>query len=317
MKLATLNDGSRDGQLVVVSRDLGTAHYATGIADHVQQVLDDWNFLAPQLQDLYDALNQGKARHAFALDPQLCLAPLPRAHLLAVGAAYADPAQPEAKPSRLSDTLSLAFADDLAGPCASLRCASALQRLDFEAALAVVTGDIPQGVNPEQALDGIRLLMLASHVQLRQVTGLGGSPQTTFSAVAVTPDELVLDGESAWVQGRVDLSLQCSVNGRKLGLCEAGQDMPFHFGDLIAQLCQTRRLRAGVIISSGEVRNLDSSRGCCSLASRRALETLQNGSAKTPWLGQGDHVHIEMKGRDGQSVFGALDHDVLVGDVQP
>ncbi|MDD2925991.1 fumarylacetoacetate hydrolase family protein [Rhodoferax sp.] len=316
MKLATLNDGSRDGQLVVVSRDLCTAHYATGIADHLQQVLDDWNFMSPQLQDLYDALNHGKARHAFPFDPQLCLAPLPRAHLLAVADAYAAAQAPES--SELAATLRLGFADELAGPCAPLRAASAALQLDVEAALAVVTGDVPAGASAEQALEGVRLLMLASHVQLRALQGasdrpLVSSPSTAFSPVAVTPDELVYGGESAWAQGRLGLMLQCTLNGRKLGLCDTGQDMAWHFGQLIAALCQTRRLRAGAIVSSGEVRNRDSVRGYCSLASRRASELAQDGQAKTPWLAPGDSVRVEIKGRDGQSVFGAIDQDVQVG----
>lgn len=314
MKLATLNDGSRDGQLVVVSRDLHFAHYATGIADHLQQALDDWNFMSPQLQDLYDSLNHGKARHTFPFDTSLCMAPLPRASLLAVADAYVNPAPAEASQTDLAATLRLGFADDLSGPCAPMRGAKAAQGLDFEAALAVVSGDVPQGATPAQALDGVRLLMLANHVHHRQMPGIIGSPQTAFSPVAATPDELVFGGESAWARGRLNLTLQCTVNGRKFGLCDAGQDMRFHFGQLIATLCQRRRLRAGAIVSSGEVRNQDASRGSCSLASRRALELLQDGVVKTPWLVQGDSVCIEMKGRDGLSVFGAIDQDAVVAD---
>ena len=319
MKLASLNDGSRDGQLVVVSRDLVSAHYATGIADHLQQVLDDWNFMSPQLQDLSDTLNQGKTRHAFAFDPRLCHAPLPRAHLLVAGDAYAR-FDAIARPADLTVHLRLAFSDQLSGACQPMRCANARQGLDFEAALAVVTGDVAQAVSPEQALGGVRLLMLANHVQLRALQTAPGEPlssvpQTAFSPVAVTPDELVWGSDSAWVGGRLGLTLQCTVNGRKLGLCDAGQDMRQHFGQLIAALCQTRRLHAGAIISSGEVRNHDSSRGSSSLATRRAQELQQHGAAKTPWLGHGDSVRIEVKGRDGQSVFGAIEQQVLAADV--
>jgi len=322
MKLATLNDGSRDGQLVVVSRDLVTAHYATGIADHMQHVLDDWNFISPQLQDLYDALNHGKARHAFAFDARQCMAPLPRACLLAVGDAYARPlpTNPVGKssPADAPAALRLAFADALLGACAPLTCASAAQAPDFEATLAVVTGDVPQAATPAQALDAVRLLMLANHTHFRSLQdqpalALMAQPHTAFSPVAVTPDELVWAGESAWLQGRLNLALQCSVNGRKFGLCDAGSDMVTHFGELIARLCQTRSLRAGAIVSSGEVRNLEASRGCSSIATRRALEAAQNGAAKTPWLAQGDNLTVEVKGRDGQSVFGLIDQDVQIG----
>ncbi|TXT40566.1 MAG: fumarylacetoacetate (FAA) hydrolase [Comamonadaceae bacterium] len=312
MKLATLNDGSRDGQLVVVSRDLVTAHYATGIASHLQQVLQDWNFLAPQLQDLYDTLNHGKARHAFPLDLHQCMAPLPRAYLLAVGDAFARPAGHEVLPLRL------AFADQLQGACAPLSYAHAAQQPDFEASVAVITGDVPQGANPAQALDGVRLLALVNQGvdrawQAQPAWALMAQPTTAFSPVAVTPDELVWGGESAWSQGRVNLTLQCHVNGRKLGLCEAGSDMTAHFGELMAQLCLVRRLRAGSIVSAGEVRNLEASHGGCSVATRRTQELAQNGQGKTSWLAQGDTVRIDMLGRDGQSVFGAIDQDVQIG----
>jgi len=318
MKLATLNDGSRDGQLVVVSRDLCSAHYATGIADHLQQVLDDWNFMSPQLQDLYDTLNHGKARHAFAFDPRLCLAPLPRAHLLALGQAYADGHSAD----ELAASMTLGFSDELAGPMTPLRWASAREQPDIEAALAVITGDVAQAVSPAQALDGVRLLLLACHQQLRarqtaSVRPLASIAQTAFSPVAVTPDEFSSSGDNAWAQGQINLALQCSVNGKRLGLCAAGQDMRMHFGQLIAALCQTRRLRAGAIVSSGEVRNLDASRGACSIASRRALEQQQSGNAITPWLGHGDTLRMEMKGRDGQSVLGAIDLEVVLLDTAP
>jgi fumarylacetoacetate (FAA) hydrolase len=317
MKLATMNDGSRDGQLVVVSRDLMSAHYATGIANHMQQVLDDWNFHSPQLQDLYNTLNHGKARHAFAFDARLCLAPLPRAYLFAVGNAYANPASPDTP----IDPMRLAFADELQGPCAPLRGSHAVQQADFEAAIAVVTGDVAQGSTTTQALEAVRLLMLASHTHYRAWASqtaltLMAQPCTAFSPVAVTPDELSWGGDAAWARGRLNLNLQCSLNGRKFGLCEAGKDMRMHFGDLIASLCQTRCLRAGSVVSSGEVRNQDASRACSSVLTRRAFEAAQTGAAKTPWLAQGDSVMIEMKGRDGLSVFGAIDQDVHIG-LQP
>ncbi len=317
MKLATLNDGSRDGQLVVVSRDLSLAHYATGIAGHLQQVLDDWNFMSPQLQDLYDTLNHGKARHAFPLDPRQCMAPLPRAHLLALAQAYAP-----ATDGEQGISLRLGFSDALAGPMAPLRAANVREQPDFEAALAVITGDVAQTASPAQALDGVRLLLLACHQQLRarqtiSSQPLASTPQTAFSPVAVTPDELLFGSDNAWTQGRLNLTLHCARNGKKLGLCDAGQNMTLHFGQLMAALCQTRRLRAGAIISSGEVRQHNSASGSNSLASRRAQEAQQSGSAITPWLQHGDSVHIEMKGHDGQSVFGAIDQEVWLSDDAP
>jgi fumarylacetoacetate (FAA) hydrolase len=306
MKLATYKDGSRDGQLLVVSRDLSTAHYATGIADRLQQVLDDWNFLSPQLQDLYDTLNQGKARHAFPFEPRLCMAPLPRAYQWANGAGYRQHEAP---------LLQQGASDDFLGPCDDVVCATEALGIDFEAALAVITGDVWQGASAGQALDGIRLVMLANAVTLRelvpaeQARGAGllqSKPATAFSPVAVTLDEL----GSAWDQGRLHLTLQSTWNGRRVGLCEAGPDMKFHFGQLIAHLCQTRNLRAGAVIGSGPVSNQDARHGYSCIADKRALEILQDGAPTTGYMKFGDTIHIEMKGRDGQSVFGAIEQTI-------
>ena len=306
MKLATYKDGSRDGQLLVVSRDLSTAHYATAIADRLQQVLDDWNFLSPQLQDLYDTLNQGKARHAFPFEPRQCMAPLPSAYQWVNGAAYGQHEAP---------LMHQGASDDFLGPCDDVVCSSEALGIDFEAALAVITGDVRRGASAGQALDGVRLVMLANAVTLRelvpaeQARGAGllqSKPATAFSPVAVTLDEL----GSAWDQGRLNLTLQCTWNGRRVGLCEAGPDMKFHFGQLIAHLCQTRNLRAGAVIGSGPVSNQDARHGYSRIADKRALETLQDGAPTTGYMQFGDIIHIEMKGRDGQSVFGAIEQTI-------
>ena len=323
MKLASYLDGSRDGQLVVVSRDLSSAHYATDIAQHLQQVLDDWNYLAPQLQDLYQTLNHGKARHAFAFDPARCMAPLPRAYQWADGCAYlnhvelACSARNTAVPASLrADPLLVHCAsDDFLGPCQDLVCVSTDHGLDFGAELAVVTADLSRGATPEQALEGIRLLMLANGVSLRQPIpaeleqGLGcvqGKAATAFSPVAVTPDEL---GE-AWDHGRVHLTMQVRWNGRKVGMCEAGPEMNFHFGQLIAHLCKTRNVRAGSIIGSGSVSNQATTHGYCCIADKRANETLEDGAPSTGFMQFGDTIRIEMKGLDGASVFGAIEQKV-------
>ena len=331
MKLATYKDGSRDGQLLVVSRDLTTAHYATGIAQRLQQALDDWNFISPQLQDLYDTLNHGKARHAFPFDPALCMAPLPRAHQWAAGSAYLNPVElvraargAELPESYFTDPLMYqGGSDDFLGAHDAIRVASEDFGIDFEAELAVVTGDVPMAATPEQGLDAIRLLMLVNDVSLRHLIpdelakGFGffhGKPSTAFGPVAVTPDEL---GE-AWIEGRVHLTMQVDWNGRKVGRCDAGPDMRFHFGQLIAHAARTRRLRAGSIIGSGTVSNpgveKDGRRewpkgyGC--IAEKRAMETIQDGAPKTDYMRFGDTVRIEMKGKDGESVFGAIEQNV-------
>ncbi len=331
MKLATYRDGSRDGQLVVVSRDLSTAHYATGIADRLQQVLDDWGFLSPQLQDLYEALNGGKARHAFPFDPQMCMAPLPRAYQWADGSAYLNhvelvrAAGGAEVPERFytEPLMYQGGSDDLLGPCDDIRVADEAFGIDFEGELALVIGKPGRHIAAADAMQHVRLLMLANDVSLRQLiaaeveTRLGlvqGKPSTAFSPVAVTPDEL---GE-AWQDGRVHLTLQVSWNGRKVGLCEAGPDMRFHFGQLIAHVARTRNVRAGSIVGSGTVSNhgvdqggrRDWPKGYSCIAEKRAIETILDGAPRTDYMRFGDTVRIEAFGADGQSVFGAIEQRV-------
>ncbi|HJV68907.1 fumarylacetoacetate hydrolase family protein [Ideonella sp.] len=324
MKLATYKDGSRDGQLVVVSRDLATAHYANGIAGRLQQVLDDWNFLSPQLEDLYTTLNHGKARHAFAFDPAMCMAPLPRAYAWVDGSAYLNHVElvrrargAEMPESFLGDPLVYqGGSDDFLGPCDDAPFTSAEAGIDFEAEIAVVTGDVPMGATPGQGLESIRLLMLANDWTLRNLVptelakGFGffqSKPATAFSPVAVTPDEL----GDAWAAGRANLTLQSSWNGRKVGLVEAGPEMNFHFGQLIAHICKTRHLRAGAIVGSGTVSNKEASRGYSCIAEKRALEMIEHGEAKTGFMQFGDTIRIEMKGKDGHSLFGAIEQTVV------
>ncbi|HET7834309.1 fumarylacetoacetate hydrolase family protein [Variovorax sp. J31P179] len=332
MKLATLKDGSRDGQLVVVSRDLASAHYATGIASRMQQVLDDWGFMSPQLQDLYDALNAGRARHAFPFDPAQCMAPLPRAYQWADGSAYLNHVElvrkarnAEVPASFYSDPLMYqGGSDDFIGPCDPVVVASEAFGIDFEAEIAVVTGDVRMGATAAQALDGIRLVMLANDVSLRNLIpaelakGFGffqSKPATAFSPVAVTPGEL---GE-AWQGGRVHLPLQSTWNGRKVGMCDAGEEMTFHFGELIAHIAKTRNVRAGSIVGSGTVSNkgvekkgrMEWPKGYSCIAEKRCIETIQDGQPSTEFMKYGDTIRIEMKDADGQSVFGAIDQEVV------
>ena len=319
MKLATYKDGSRDGQLVVVSRDLASAHYASGIATRLQQVLDDWNFLSPQLEDLSQSLNHGKTRHSFPFDPRLCMAPLPRACQWADGSAFINHVElvrkarnAEVPESFYSDPLMYqGGSDDFLGPCDDIVCVSAEHGIDFEAEVAVITADVPMGTAPDTALEGIRLVMLANDVSLRHLIpaelakGFGflqSKPATAFSPVAVTLDEL----GSAWQHGRVHLNLESVWNGKRVGLCDAGPEMTFHFGQLIAHICKTRNVRAGSIVGSGTVSNKDWSRGYSCIAEKRAIETIEGGAPKTEFMQFGDTIRIEMKGADSMSVFGAI-----------
>jgi fumarylacetoacetate (FAA) hydrolase len=323
MKLATLKDGSRDGQLVVVSRDLATCHYATGIATKLQQVLDDWNFLSPQLQDLYDSVNNGKARHAFAFDTAQCMAPLPRAYQWADGSAYINHVELVrlARNSTVPETyytdplMYQGGSDDFIGARDDVLVPTEDYGIDFEAEVAVITGDVPMTSSPAQALDGIRLVMLVNDVSLRHLIpnelakGFGffqSKPATAFSPVAVTLDEL----GSAWDAGQ--------WNGRTVGMCDAGQDMTFHFGQLIAHICKTRNVRAGSIVGSGTVSNKGIEqdgkkqwpKGYSCIAEKRAIETIQDGKPSTEFMKFGDTIRIEMKGKDGHSVFGAIEQKI-------
>jgi fumarylacetoacetate (FAA) hydrolase len=332
MKLATYKDGSRDGQLVVVSRDLSTAHYATGIASKLQQVLDDWNFLAPQLEDLYTTLNQGKARHAFPFDPTQCMAPLPRAYQWADGSAYLNHVElvraarnSEVPASFYTDPLMYqGGSDDLIGPRDPVVCPDEAYGIDFEAEIAVITGDVPMQTSADDAIEGVRLLMLANDVSLRNLIpnelakGFGffqSKPATAFSPVAITPDEL----GDAWQGGRVHLTLQSTWNGRKVGMCEAGPEMTFHFGQLIAHICKTRNVRAGSIVGSGTVSNksIDVNgqpewpKGYSCIAEKRAIETILDGKPSTEFMKFGDTIRIEMKGRNGESLFGEIEQEIV------
>ena len=327
MKLATYKDGSRDGQLIVVSRDLSTAHYATGIASKLQQVLDDWSFMSPQLHDLYVTLNNGKARHAFPFDAAQCMAPLPRAYQWADGSAFMNHVElvrkarnAEVPASCYGDPLMYqGGSDDFAGPCDDVVVASEAFGIDFEAEVAVITADVALGATPAQALESIRLVMLANDVSLRHLIpdelakGFGflqSKPATAFSPVAVTLDELA----DVWKDGRLHLTLQSTWNGRKVGMCDAGPEMTFHFGQLIAHICKTRNVRAGSVIGSGTVSNKDRSRGYSCIAEKRAIETIEDGKPKTAFMKFGDRIRIEAKGKDGQSVFGAIDQTIATAD---
>jgi fumarylacetoacetate (FAA) hydrolase len=323
MKLATLKDGSRDGQLVVVSRDLALAHHAAGIAGRLQGALDDWSFIAPQLEELYLTLNEGRARHAFPFDPRLAMAPLPRAYQWADGSAYVNHVElvrkargAEMPPSFWTDPLMYqGGSDDLLGPHDAIVCPSEEFGIDFEAEVAVVTDDVAMGTAPAEARAHVRLLMLVNDVSLRNLIpaelakGFGffqSKPATAFSPVAVTPDEL---GE-AWRDARLHRPLVVHWNGEQVGAPDAGTDMTFDFGQLIAHVAKTRNLRAGSIIGSGTVSNLDRSRGYCCIAEKRSLEMIEHGQASTPFMKYGDRVRIEMFDAQGQSIFGAIEQSV-------
>jgi len=308
MKLATLNDGSRDGQLAVVARDLKTAHIADGIAPTLQAALDDWAFIAPQLAAVYDELNAGRTRRPFDFDPARCMAPLPRAYQWADGSAYVDQVAED-------PLMYQGGSDDFLGPMDDIVLAHEEWGIDFEAEVAVITGDVRMGATPDQAHQQIRLLMLANDVSLRNLIppelakGFGFvqlKPATSFSPVAVTPDEL----GDVWRGGKVHLPLRSTWNERLVGQPDAGVDMVFSFPQLIAHLCKTRNVRAGSIVGSGAVSNKDASKGYSCIAEQRCLETIEFGQPVTQFMRFGDTIRIEMLDEKGKSVFGAIEQKV-------
>ena len=324
MKLATLKDGTRDGTLLVVSKDLKRALKADHIAPTLQAALDDWDYLMPLLSALSEELELKRTDRAFDLDVRQLMAPLPRAHQFADGSAYLIHAElirrsrkqelpPDAKREPL---MYQGCSDPLLGPCDDIAVSDEAHGIDLEMELGVITGDVPMGVDKDQAGDAIRLLVLLNDVSLRALVpadlgkGFGffhSKPPSSFAPVAVTPDEL----GDAWDGRRAHGPVRAWVNGELLGEPDAGADMQFDFPRLIAHAAKTRPLGAGAIVGSGTVSNRDRKKGAGCLFERRAEEILKGGEAKTPFLKFGDRVRIEMLGPDGKSVFGAIDQGIV------
>lgn len=323
VKLGSLKRGGRDGTLIVVARNLRSAATVQRIAPTFQDALQRWDTVRPQLQDVYERLNAGGVDTSFALKPDALASPLPRAYQWLDGSAYVNHVELVRKargaelPQRFwTDPLMYQGGSDaFDGPTDPIRGLHPDWGIDFEAEVAVITGDVPLGCSPQQAVDHIILLMLVNDVSLRGLIpgelekGFGfvhGKPRSAFSPVAVTPDEL---GE-AWREGKVHLPLRTEFNGVAFGSPEAGVDMTFGFPRLVAHAATTRSLAAGTIIGSGTVSNLDRSRGSSCLAERRMLEKLKDGAPSTPFMVPGDRVRIEMLDHDGRSIFGAIDQTV-------
>lgn len=321
MKLASLNEG-RDGLLALVSRDLTRAIVVPEIAHTLQAALDDWKHIGPHLADRAKAL-ESDLTAGFAFDPADCAAPLPRAYQWADGSAYVVHVELVRKargadmpPSFWTDPLIYQGGSaNFLGPCDPIRLADEAWGIDFESEVAVITDDVPMGVSADDAGHHIKLVMLVNDVSLRNLIpgelakGFGffqGKAWTTFSPVAVTPDELA----DAWNGGSIDLPLVTALNGTVFGRPNAREGMVFSFPQLIAHAAKTRPLAAGTIVGSGTVANEDRSVGSSCIAERRAIETIETGAPKTPFLKFGDQVRIEMLDRAGQSIFGAIDQTV-------
>ena len=323
MKLATLKDGTRDGQLAVVARDLKTAHLADGIAPTLQKALDDWTFIAPQLDLLYQTINSGRGHRAFEFDPANCMAPLPRSSLRVAGSAYLQQVERACKAAgvevppdlREAPRMYQGASDGFLGAQDDIVLAYEQWGIDYEAGIAAITDDVAMGATADQAHLHIKLLMLVNDITLRnlaqaeQAGGYGflqAKPALACSPVAVTSDEL---GDS-WRGGKVHLPLRSSLNGKLTGQPHAGADMAFNYPQLLAHLCQTRHARAGSVVSAGGVANKEVKKGFSSIAERRHQEMIADGVVSTPYMLFGDTVRIEALGDDGKSIFGAIEQSV-------
>ncbi len=318
MKLATLKNGTRDGRLAVVSTDLSKAVYAEGVP-HLLEALENWSAAERSLRALAARLEAGTAGGVFAFDPVQAMAPLPRCYQWLDGSTFANHGALMERAFDLGITneyekFPLVYqgaSDDFIGPCDDVELTSESDNMDFEGEVAVVVDEVPMGTPKERAAAHIKLIMLVNDVSLRALagremkTGFGwiqAKPSTSFSPVAVTPDEL----GDAWVDGRVELPLQVTRDGGWFGHPN-GREMTFNFHRLIEHVAYSRRLRAGTIVGSGTVSNAARSAGSACIAERRAIETLDQGAAKTPFLRFGERVRIEMSDTAGRSIFGAID----------
>ena len=328
MKLATLKDGSPDGVLHVVSRDLTQSVAATAITPTLQTAIEKWDLVADALEQLYAALNAGTAPGAIALEPRRLAAPLPRAWQWLDASAFHSHGDLLEKvfgldppPEKRSVPLMYQGAgDDLIGACDDVPLPSEDDGMDFEAELVVILDRVPMGTTVAQAESHIRLLTLANDTSLRALaakdlkTGFGflqSKGATTFGPVAVTPDEL----GDAWRDGRVHLPLHVHWNDQPFGHPHCGA-MGFSFGELIAHAARTRNLAAGTLIGTGTISNENFREvGSACIAERRAIELVDEGAPRTPYLKFGDRVRIEMFDTAGRSIFGAIEQSYVRAEI--
>jgi fumarylacetoacetate (FAA) hydrolase len=333
MKFATIKNGSRDGLLVIVSRDLHYCCTAAGIAPTLQAALDDWDALAPRLAERYAQLNAGTCAGIELFDQAACHSPLPRAYQWADGSAYINHVElvrksrnAEVPASFYTDPLMYqGGSDSFIGPRDPVYALDEAWGIDLEAEVAVITADVPMGASLDAAAQAIRLIMLVNDVSLRNLIpgelakGFGffqSKAASAFSPVAVTPDEL----QDAWLDTKLHLPLAVRVNGQPFGKPDAGADMTFNFAQLVEHAARTRELCAGTIIGSGTVSNKQGSLhgssvanggvGYCCIAEVRMYETIELGAPTTAFLKFGDTVGIEMLDASGASIFGAIDQTV-------
>jgi fumarylacetoacetate (FAA) hydrolase len=328
VKLASLRNGSRDGQLIVVSRDLSRAVAAEDVAPTLQAALDNWAASEAPLRRLAEGLERNTLGGSpFPFSTADVLSPLPRAYHWVDGSAYVNHVElvRKARGAEMPDSFwedPLVYqggSDDFLPPVGAVPIPSEEFGIDLEAETAVITDDVAMSTKAADAAPHIKLLMLVNDWSLRNLIpgelakGFGfyqSKPATAFSPVAVTPDEL----GDAFQDGTFNLPLVTHLNGELFGQPDCGVDMTFNFLQLIEHLARTRNLRAGTIIGSGTISNYDRSKGSSCLAERRTLETIEHGAPKTPFMQFGDTVRIEMFDADGHSIFGAIEQTVVRHD---
>jgi fumarylacetoacetate (FAA) hydrolase len=324
MKFATLRDGTLDGRLVVVSRDLTRAIDAAAISPHLLHALRHWRHVEAPLQTLYEQLNAGTAGGAFDFDPRRCAAPLPRSPQWLDGSAFLNHGRLmerafNTKPIPKFETVPVMYqgaSDDFLGPHDDVPLPSEADGIDFEGEFGVVVDAVPMAATPAQALAAVRLVVQINDWSLRALgphemaTGFGflqAKPSSSFAPVAVTPDEL----GAAWQDGRVQLDLHVALNGQRFGEPN-GREMNFSFGQLVAHAARTRRLSAGSIVGSGTVSNESRAAGSACIAERRVIEILDQGEARTPFMRYGDRVRMHARLADGSpGPFGVIDQAVV------
>jgi len=322
MKLATLDNGTRDGVLVIVSQD--NQYYVTVEGNTLQKSLDEWESASSKLKSLYDQLNKGELDSTKKpVEVKQLLSPLPRAYEWIDGSAYIQHVvlvrkARNAEPPATLKTDPLVYqggSGKFLRPTEDIRHFSEDYGIDFESEVCVITDDVPMGTKKEDASKHIKLILICNDVSLRNLIpkelekGFGflvSKPSTAFSPFAITPDEL----GDAWKDGRVHLPLVTTYNGTQFGNPDAGPAMFFGFNELIQHVTQTRPLTAGTIIGSGTVSNEDRSKGSSCLAEKRMLEKIDTGNFVTPFMKFGDTVEIEMKDEKGSSLFGKISQKV-------
>jgi fumarylacetoacetate (FAA) hydrolase len=320
MKLASLRNGSRDGRLVVVARDLGLAVDAAAVAPTMQFAIEHWSWVEEGLRALADALDSGRARDAFAFDARQAMAPLPRTHQFVDASAFLNHGRIMERAFNLTvrrpegvPILVQRQSDDFVGAHDDYPLLGDAENADFEGEFAVIVDDIAMGSTPVQCARRIRLVTMLNDVSMRAhltkelQMGFGfiqAKPATAFAPVAVTPDEL----GTGWADGRIALDMNVHRNGEPFGHPN-GREMDWSFGELLAYLAYNRNLRAGTVLGSGTVSNQAAAQvGSACLAEARALEVIGHGAARTPWLRCGDVLRFEAFAPTGESAFGAIEH---------